>query len=42
MEKFGIKAKGREAIETNGRYQLGEPMISYEPDFTSENGDLRF
>jgi hypothetical protein len=41
MEKFSIKAKGRETIETNGRYELGEPEISYEPIPTPENGDPR-
>jgi hypothetical protein len=42
MEKVGINTQGREAIETNGRHQLGEPVISYEPDFIPENGHLRF
>ena len=41
MEKFAIKAKGREAIEVNDRYPLREPVISYAPNFTPENGDLR-
>jgi hypothetical protein len=42
IEKLSIKAKGREAIEINGRYQLRKPVISYEPDFTPENGHLWF
>jgi hypothetical protein len=42
MEKLGIKVKGREAIETNGRYQLRRPVIPYEPNFTLENGHLGF
>jgi len=41
MEKLGIKVKGREVVEANGRYQLKEPAISYMPIFTPENGDLR-
>jgi hypothetical protein len=31
MEKLDIKAKGREAVEVNGRYHLKEPVISYKP-----------
>ncbi len=39
MEKRGIKAEGREVIETNGRYQLSEPVIFNKLKFTPENGD---
>jgi hypothetical protein len=41
MEKLGIKAKGREAVETDGRYQLKEPVLSYKANFNPENNDLR-
>jgi putative transposase len=27
MEKLDINAKGREAVETDGRYQLREPVL---------------
>ena len=40
-EKLGIKAKGQEAVETDGRYQLREPVLSYKANFTPENNDLR-
>jgi hypothetical protein len=36
------RGKGRETIEADGRYQLREPGIFYEPIFTPENSDLRF
>jgi putative transposase len=41
MEKLGIKAKSREAVETVERYQLKEPAIFYKPIFAPENNDLR-
>jgi hypothetical protein len=41
MEKLGIKVKGRETVEANGRYQLKGPVIFYMPGFTPENGDIR-
>jgi hypothetical protein len=41
MEKFGIQAKGREAFETEERFQLKEPSIFYQPVFAPENNDLR-
>jgi len=41
LEKLGIKAKGREAVETEGSFQLKEPVISYKPVFAHENTDLR-
>ena len=41
MEKLGIKAKSREAVETERRYQLKEPAISYTPGFNPKNSDLR-
>ena len=42
MEKLAIKAQDdREAIEADGRCPIKESVISYEPNFTPENGELR-
>jgi len=36
-----VNAKGgREAIETYGRYQLREPVVSYQSNFTPEDNGL--
>ncbi len=40
-EKLGIKAIGREVIETNESYELREPEIPYNANFSLGNGGLR-
>ena len=40
-ERLGIKAVGREVIESQGTYELREPGMPYKASFDAENGDLR-
>ena len=39
-EKLGMKVKGREAIGTNGSYELREPETPYNGSLGPENADL--
>jgi REP element-mobilizing transposase RayT len=41
LENLGIKVKGREVVQVDGRYQLKEPAISYKPILTPGNSGLR-
>jgi hypothetical protein len=40
-EKPGMKAVGREVVGKKGFYELRESEVSYEANFSYENGDLR-
>ena len=39
-EKLGAKALWREIVESNGSYELREPIVSYEADLGPKNDDL--
>jgi len=40
-ERLGIKAVGREVMKNGGSYELRESEVSYEANFSPENGHLR-
>jgi hypothetical protein len=41
-EELGMRAAGREVIETGGSHELREPGVSYSYDFGAKNGTLSF
>ena len=40
-EKLGMKAVGKEVMGKKGFYELPESEVSYEANFSHENGDLK-